>query len=147
MLWHIMQLRPALASGLWMFCWMGVSIMPLKSRAGSWQPAHHFVCFTPSTSCMYSMLLRYQKVVGGDIVAVFGLDGTGEKFAVGAVAFLIHGGGSERGIVDAVGIFPGDGAGPPGADGNAGDQECERGEAEGSLEESGVEPITGGEPI
>src|SRR6266481_4160948 len=90
--------------------------------------------------------LGFQKVVGGDVVAVFSLDGTGEEFAAGTVAFLIHGGGSERGIVDAVGIFPDDGAGPPGADGNAGDQERERGEAEGLLQESGVEPITGGEP-
>src|SRR6267378_7201558 len=66
--------------------------------------------------------LRFQKVVGGDVVAVFGLDGAREKFAAGAVAFLIHGGRGDGGVVDAVGIFPGDGAGPQGADGNARDQ-------------------------
>src|SRR4029077_7340033 len=44
--------------------------------------------------------LGIEEVVGGDVVAVFGLDGAGEEFAVGAVAFLIHGGGSEGGIVD-----------------------------------------------
>src|ERR1700676_3056296 len=62
--------------------------------------------------------LRFQEVVGGDVLAVLGLNGAGEKFAVGAVAFLVHGGGCDGGIADAVGIFPGDGAGPPGGGGN-----------------------------
>src|SRR6266849_9258731 len=82
--------------------------------------------------------LGFEEVIGGDVVAVFGLDGTGEKFTVGAVAFLIHGGWSDGRIVDAVGIFPGDGADPPGAGGDARDQECDSGEAEGLLEEVGV---------
>src|SRR6266403_5453935 len=68
--------------------------------------------------------LGFQKVVGGDVVAVFGLNGTREEFTAGTVAFLIHGGGGDGGVVDAVGIFPGDGAGPPGSDGN-----CEREES------------------
>src|SRR6516164_1147910 len=54
-----MQPMPACACGVFTICLMGVSIMPLYSNAGSWQPAHHFDGFTPSTSCMYSMLLRY----------------------------------------------------------------------------------------
>src|SRR5436309_3735741 len=59
MLWHMRQLKPALASGRSTICLMGVSNMLLKSSAGSWQPAHHFEGFTPATSCMYSTLLRY----------------------------------------------------------------------------------------
>src|SRR5258708_35193264 len=34
---------------------------------------------------------QFQEVVGGDVAAVFGLDGAREKFAVGAVALLVHG--------------------------------------------------------
>src|SRR5258708_35691316 len=55
--------------------------------------------------------LRFQEVVGRDVVAVFGLDGAGEEFTAGTVAFLIHGGGGGGGGVDAGGIFPGGGAG------------------------------------
>src|SRR5216683_4513194 len=67
--------------------------------------------------------LGFQEVVGGDVAAVFGLRGAGEKFAVGAVAFLIHGGGSDGGIADAIGIFPGDGVDPPGGGGDACEEE------------------------
>ena len=45
---------------------MGVSIMPLNSSAGSWQPPHHFDGFTPTTSCMYSMLLRYHWLLNDE---------------------------------------------------------------------------------
>src|SRR6202795_2843018 len=75
--------------------------------------------------------LGFQEIVGGDVFAVFGLHGAGKKFAAGAVAFLIHGGGGDGGIVDTVGISPGDGADPPGTGGDARDEECDRGEAEG----------------
>ena len=46
-------------AGVFSICRIGVSNIPLKSSAGSWQPAHHFELFTPATSCMYSMLFRY----------------------------------------------------------------------------------------
>src|SRR5215831_1827806 len=57
--WHATQPRPTCDSGRLMIFLIGVSIRPLKSTAGSWQPPHHFDGFTPTTSCMYSMLLRY----------------------------------------------------------------------------------------
>src|SRR5260370_20768979 len=59
MLWHIMQLRPACAAGVFSIWRIGVSNIPLKRSAGSWQPAHHLEDFTPATSCIHSMLLRY----------------------------------------------------------------------------------------
>src|SRR5581483_12060037 len=57
--WHIMQPKPACAWGVCTIWRMGVSIMPLYSTAGSWQPPHHFEGRVPTTSCMYSMLMRY----------------------------------------------------------------------------------------
>ncbi len=45
---------------------MGVSIRPLNRIAGSWQPPHHFDGFTPATSCMYSMLLRYHWLLNDE---------------------------------------------------------------------------------
>src|SRR2546425_5065671 len=32
---------------------------PVRSTAWSWQPPHHFDGFVPTTSCMYSIDLRY----------------------------------------------------------------------------------------
>src|SRR4029077_13431414 len=61
--WHIMQPRPACAGGGSLISRMGRSNMPLYRSAGSWQPAHHLEGFTPTTSCMYSMLLRYQALL------------------------------------------------------------------------------------
>src|SRR6266849_5319201 len=90
--------------------------------------------------------LGFEEVIGGDVVAVFGLDGTGEKFTVGAVAFLIHGGGSDGGIADAVGILPGDGADPPGGGGDACEEERDRREAEELSKEARVEPVARAEP-
>ena len=45
---------------------MGVSIRPLNRIAGSWQPPHHLDGFTPATSCMYSMLLRYHWLLNDE---------------------------------------------------------------------------------
>src|ERR1700756_1222138 len=90
--------------------------------------------------------LGFQEIVGGDVVAVFGLHGAGEEFAVGAVALLIHGGRGDGGIADAVGIFPGDGADPPGGGGDAREYERNRSEPNASLKEACVQQSARGEP-
>src|SRR5688500_657178 len=57
--WQAVQPRPAWASGSWIISRTGFSIIPENSGAGSWQPAHQRAGFVPTTSCMYSMDLRY----------------------------------------------------------------------------------------
>ena len=57
--WHEVQPRPFCASGVSICSLMGRSKRPLKNTAWSWQPAHHFDGFVPTTSCMYSIDLRY----------------------------------------------------------------------------------------
>ena len=57
--WQDRQPRPTWASGVSICCRIGVSNFPAKSTAWSWQPAHHFDGFVPTTSCMYSIDLRY----------------------------------------------------------------------------------------
>src|SRR5580704_15077424 len=66
MLWHIKQLNPAFAAVVFSICRIVVSHIPLKSSEGSWHPAHHFEDFTPATSCMYSMLLRYHWLLNDE---------------------------------------------------------------------------------
>src|SRR5919109_2784491 len=59
MAWQAVQASPTWASGVSRSCRTGVSIMPLSSRATSWQPPHQRDGRVPMTSCMYSMDLRY----------------------------------------------------------------------------------------
>ena len=57
--WQDVQLRPACASGVSICSLIGRSKRPLKKTAWSWQPAHHFEGWVPTTSCMYSIDFRY----------------------------------------------------------------------------------------
>ena len=57
--WHELQPSPVCASWVAMNVSTGWSIIPLKSSAWSWQPAHHLADSTEFTSCMYSIDLRY----------------------------------------------------------------------------------------
>src|SRR5262245_18931644 len=57
--WHDVQPSPACASSVSICSLIGRSKRPLKNTAWSWQPAHHFVGFVPTTSCMYSIDFRY----------------------------------------------------------------------------------------
>jgi hypothetical protein len=64
--WHEVQESPAWASGVWICSLMGRSKRPLKKTAWSWQPAHHFEGRVPTTSCMYSMDLRYHWLLNDE---------------------------------------------------------------------------------
>ena len=57
--WQDVQLSPTWASGVSTCSLIGRSNLPAKITAWSWQPAHHFDGFVPTTSCMYSIDLRY----------------------------------------------------------------------------------------
>src|SRR5215468_2047340 len=59
MAWQEVQASPARASGVSIWSLIGRSNRPLKKTAWSWQPAHHFEGLVPTTSCMYSIDLRY----------------------------------------------------------------------------------------
>src|SRR5881409_1898818 len=39
---------------------------PVRSTAWSWQPPHHFDGFVPTTSCMYSIDLRYHWLLNDE---------------------------------------------------------------------------------
>src|SRR5262249_10487901 len=89
---------------------------------------------------------RFQEIVGGNVVAVFGLHGTGEEFAVRAVAFLVHSGGREGGVVGAGNIFSGKGAGPPGAGGGYAHQKRKQFEAKKTPRKASIQPASAGKP-
>ncbi len=57
--WQEVQPSPFCASGVSTCSLIGRSKRPLKKTAWSWQPAHHLVGRVPTTSCMYSIALRY----------------------------------------------------------------------------------------
>src|SRR6476469_5003521 len=59
MAWQEVQASPACASGVSICSLIGRSKRPLKKTAWSWHPAHHFEGWVPTTSCMYSIDLRY----------------------------------------------------------------------------------------
>ena len=64
--WHEVHASPAWASGVSICSLMGRSNRPLKNTAWSWQPAHHFEGFVPTTSCMYSIDLRYHWLLNDE---------------------------------------------------------------------------------
>src|SRR3954470_15019351 len=64
--WHDVHERPACASGVSICSFIGRSKRPLKNTAWSWQPAHHFDGFVPTTSCMYSIDLRYHWLLNDE---------------------------------------------------------------------------------
>ena len=67
MAWHVMQPEAGLRFGqVDRSRGSACRISPLNSSAGSWQPAHHFEDFTPLTSCMYSMALRYHWLLNDE---------------------------------------------------------------------------------
>ncbi len=57
--WHDVHARPTCASGVSICSLIGRSNLPANTTAWSWQPAHHLEGFVPTTSCMYSIDLRY----------------------------------------------------------------------------------------
>ena len=64
--WHDVQPSPACASGVSICSLIGRSKRPSKNTAWSWQPAHHFDGFVPTTSCMYSIDLRYHWLLNDE---------------------------------------------------------------------------------
>src|SRR5919109_1436981 len=66
MAWQAVQASPTCASGESRTSRMGASIMPLRSRATSWQPPHQRDGRVPITSCMYSMDFRYHWLLNDE---------------------------------------------------------------------------------
>src|SRR5690348_4256690 len=64
--WQAVQARPTLASAVSTSSVTGLSNMPLNSTARSWQPAHHFDGWTPTTDCMYSIDFRYHWLLNDE---------------------------------------------------------------------------------
>ena len=64
--WHDVQASPACASGVSICSRIGLSNFPSKSTAWSWQPAHQRDGFVPTTSCMYSIDLRYHWLLNDE---------------------------------------------------------------------------------
>src|SRR2546425_12782932 len=64
--WQTRQPIPAWACGVSICCTIGVSIRPVRSTAWSWQPPHHLDGFVPTTSCMYSIDLRYHWLLNDE---------------------------------------------------------------------------------
>src|SRR5207249_10095393 len=64
--WHDVHASPACASGVAICSLIGRSNRPLKNTAWSWHPAHHFEWRVPTTSCMYSIDLRYHWLLSDE---------------------------------------------------------------------------------
>src|SRR5262245_36199666 len=57
--WQTRQPMPACACGVSICSTIGRSMRPVRRTDWSWQPPHHFEGPVPTTSCMYSIDLRY----------------------------------------------------------------------------------------
>src|SRR5262245_54813530 len=64
--WQTRQPIPACACGVSICSAIGRSIRPVRSTAWSWHPPHHLEGPVPTTSCMYSIDLRYHWLLNDE---------------------------------------------------------------------------------
>src|SRR5260370_32613936 len=86
--------------------------------------------------------LLLHEIFCGNVAAIFGLRGAGEKLALRSVAFAVHGRSRHSRIGNAVCVLPGDLAIPPGSSGDTCGQQEQACETEHALSRARAQPST-----